>query len=323
MMDRENEQRHDRQEYTRPYPRAYTRETMRGDRRRKHTPPKGPHPHVMGVQILICLLSLLVVFALHIAKSPVDKTVRQTLARALSSQFNQKELSQQVSQVMKRLQIGMPDVKGVFNPSTKSAASMQSAKSSEAVSATSSAVSQTGSSVSNLGKTSVAITKTDLQGAGGTDLAVQPTDTRLVPPASVSLGPYLLSAQPIWPVQGRITSPFGFRIHPITHQQSFHTGMDIAAPKDTPIFAALPGVVEQAGQSEDYGNFILLDHGGGVETFYGHCDQLLVGQGTSVKMGDTIAKVGMTGLATGYHLHFEIHVDHIAVNPAQALGVQT
>lgn len=323
MMDEENEQRNDRQGYTRPYPRAYTRETMRGGRRKKHTAPKETHPHVMSVQIIICILSLLAVLILHIAKSPVDKTVRQALARVLSSQFNQKELSQQVSQVMKRFQIGVPDVKGVFNPSSKSAVSAQSEKSSGTASATSSAGSQKGSSVSNAGKSSVAASPTALQGAGGADLTVQPVDSRLAPPTSVSLGPYLLSAQPIWPVQGRVTSPFGFRIHPITHQQSFHTGMDIAAPKDTPILAALPGVVEQAGQSEDYGNFILLDHGGGVETFYGHCDQLLVGQGASVKMGDTIAKVGMTGLATGYHLHFEIHVDHIAVNPAQALSTQT
>lgn len=321
MMDEENEQRDDRRGYTRPYPRVYTRETMRGDRRRKHPAPKEAQPHVMGIQIVVCILSLLVVLALHIAKSPADKTVRQALARVLSSQLNQKELSQQVSQVMKKLQIGMPDVKDVFN--SKSVAAAQSSKNAGVVSSTSSAVSQTGSSVSNAGQSSVAASQTALLGEGGADLTVQPTDTRLVPPTSVSLGPYLLSAKPIWPVQGRITSPFGFRIHPITHQQSFHTGMDIAAPKDTPILAALPGVVEQAGQSEDYGNFILLDHGGGVETFYGHCDQLLVGQGTAVKMGDTIAKVGMTGLATGYHLHFEIHVDHIVVNPAQALGVQT
>lgn len=320
MMDEENEQRRDRREYTRPYPRAYTRETMHGNRHKKHTTSKEKRAHVMGVQIVICVLSLLVVLVLHITKSPVDKSVRQTLTHVLSSQFNQKELNRQVSSVFKQLQIGMPDVKGVFNTS-KTATSTHSSKSS-AASSTASSSSRTDSASSGSGNTSIAARSTALQGAGGADLSVQTTDGLLVPPASVSLGPYLLSVQPIWPVQGRITSKFGFRINPVTHQHSFHTGMDIAAPKDTPILAALPGVVEQAGQSEDYGNFLLLDHGGGVETFYGHCDQLLVGQGAPVKVGDEIAKVGTTGLSTGYHLHFEIHVDKIAVNPAGALGMQ-
>lgn len=337
MMDDENGLRNRQREYERPYPRPYTRETMRGkgnNRNRSHaTQPKGTQPHVLGVQIVICVLSLLAVLALHIAKSPVDQTMRQALNKALTSQLNQKELAGQISQVMKRLQIGLPDVKSVFNTSSRTVSagsskpvSSSSALSSLASSVSSSAVASQNTSSSGASQpaenpTSSSVSAS-LSGEGGADLTVQPTGSVLVPPASVSLGPYLLSAQPVWPVQGRITSPFGFRINPVTHKHSFHTGLDIAAPKDTPISAALPGVVKQAGQSADYGNFLLIDHGGGVETFYGHCDQLLVGQGTPVKIGDTIAKVGSTGLSTGYHLHFEIHIDGVCVDPARALGAQ-
>lgn len=305
MMDEENGERTERRAYARDYSHTYTRETMRGNRRRGQPTKKESVPHVMAVQVIVCLLSLLVVFALHITKSPVDKTVRQALSNALSSKLNQKELAVRVSQAMKRIQIGMPDVKGVFNTSSKTAKTTS-----------------TSSSTSSAGSEKTSVATTSKEGEGGADLVAQTINGVLIPPSSVSLGPYLLSAQPIWPVQGRITSKFGFRINPVTHKTSFHTGMDIASPKDTPIVAALPGVVEQAGQSVDYGNFLLLDHGGGIETFYGHCDQLLVGQGTPVKIGDTIAKVGTTGMSTGYHLHFEIHVDHICVNPARALGVQ-
>lgn len=309
MMDDENEQCAERREYTRPYPRAYTRETMRGDRRHRHHTEKESQPHVLGVQIIVCILALLVVVILHVAKSPMDKTVRQTLTNALSSKFDQKAFSNQVSSVLKRFDIAVPNVKGVFQTSPRSNTSKAKASSDT----------RTGLSSAPAASNGAAASATSLQGKGGADLIAQTSNGLLVPPASVSLGPYLLSAQPVWPVQGRITSPFGFRVNPVTHQHSFHTGLDIAAPKDTPILPALPGVIEQAGQSVDYGNYLLLNHGGGVETFYGHCDQLLVEQGASVKIGEEIAKVGTTGLSTGYHLHFEIHVDGVAVNPARVL----
>lgn len=327
MMDDENGLRSRQREYERPYPRPYTREAMRGSgnrRNRSRTPQqKRGQPHVLGVQVVVCILALSVVFALHLAKSPVDQTMRQALSRALTSQVNQKELTGQISQVMKRLQIGLPDVKSVFNTSSAaiSGRSKPAASSSPASSVPSASASKSTPS-SAAPQTANSSVSASLNGEGGADLVVQTADNVLVPPSTVSLGPYLLSAQPIWPVQGRITSPFGFRINPVTHKHSFHTGLDIAAPKDTPIAAVLPGVVKQAGQSADYGNFLLIDHGGGVETFYGHCDQLLVGQGMPVKIGDTIAKVGSTGLSTGYHLHFEIHIDGVCVDPARALGGQ-
>ncbi len=81
----------------------------------------------------------------------------------------------------------------------------------------------------------------------------------------------------------------------------------------------MPGVVEQAGNSADYGNFLLLNHGNGLESFYGHCETLTAKQGEDVREGEVIAKVGSTGQSTGFHLHFEIRINHVYVNPAWQL----
>lgn len=108
------------------------------------------------------------------------------------------------------------------------------------------------------------------------------------------------------PVSGRITSPFGMRFHPILHAYRPHTGTDIAAPIGTPIKAAAGGVVILAGWFGAYGNTVVIDHGGGLATMYGHCSSLNVGYGQKVRQGQVIARVGSTGTSTGPHCHFEV-----------------
>jgi murein DD-endopeptidase MepM/ murein hydrolase activator NlpD len=120
------------------------------------------------------------------------------------------------------------------------------------------------------------------------------------------------------PVAGRITSPFGYRVHPILGVRKMHTGVDIAAAKGTPIHAAASGAVVSAGWVRGYGNCIVLDHGGGLGTLYGHCSKLAVSAGQSVKAGEVIGYVGMTGLATGPHLHFEVIKNGRQVDPLGA-----
>ena len=117
-----------------------------------------------------------------------------------------------------------------------------------------------------------------------------------------------------WPVPGYslITSPFGMRTNPITHLWSLHTGIDISGPAvfGKPIVAANDGVVKLANNTTDgaYGRYVLIDHGGGFMTFYGHCDTIAVSVGQKVSKGQTIATVGNTGWSTGAHLHFEIRI---------------
>ena len=117
------------------------------------------------------------------------------------------------------------------------------------------------------------------------------------------------------PAAGEFTSGFGMRFHPILHRQRMHTGLDIGAQQGTPIHAAADGVVITATYSRGYGNMIILDHGGGVSTLYGHCSALFVNAGEKVARGQRIAAVGSTGLSTGPHLHWEVRIGGKPVNP--------
>jgi len=122
-----------------------------------------------------------------------------------------------------------------------------------------------------------------------------------------------------WPLMGRISSTFGWRRHPITRRNDFHTGIDIRASRGAPIHAARDGRVTFAGWMGAYGKTVVIDHGGGHSTLYAHASAILVRQGERVTTGQTIARVGSTGRSTGPHLHFEIRVNNRAVDPRPLL----
>lgn len=126
--------------------------------------------------------------------------------------------------------------------------------------------------------------------------------------AKVSLGMSLIR-----PVSGIITSRFGSNDSVRSHS---HSGIDIAAPRGTAIKAAASGTVTYSGNAGDgYGNYVVISHGNGVQTLYGHCSQLLVSKGQKVSQGEVIAKVGSTGNSTGNHLHLEVRKNGITYNP--------
>jgi murein DD-endopeptidase MepM/ murein hydrolase activator NlpD len=118
-----------------------------------------------------------------------------------------------------------------------------------------------------------------------------------------------------WPCDGRITSGYGFRIHPITGEGLVHEGLDIAAPPGAPVLAPADGIVEKCDRTVQYGNLIVIRHGDGVETRYGHLRKILVSEGQAVKRNDLIGLVGQTGLATGPHLHFEVRLSKVPQDP--------
>jgi len=119
----------------------------------------------------------------------------------------------------------------------------------------------------------------------------------------------------IRPAPGRISSPYGWRIHPITHRRQFHTGVDIAAPYGTPVKAGGDGRVIYTGLRGGYGKTVIIDHGDRVSTLYAHLSSISVSDGTPVKAGQVIGRVGSTGFSTGPHLHFEVRVNGKHVNP--------
>ncbi|MBW4583355.1 MAG: peptidoglycan DD-metalloendopeptidase family protein [Tildeniella nuda ZEHNDER 1965/U140] len=127
------------------------------------------------------------------------------------------------------------------------------------------------------------------------------------------------TGQMIAPCLGEITSGFGWRTHPILGYQRFHSGIDFGADYGTAINAADSGTVIFAGWYGGYGNAVIIDHGGGITTLYGHTSELYVSEGQTVQRGQAIAAVGSTGLSTGPHLHFEVRQNGDPVDPAAYL----
>jgi len=127
----------------------------------------------------------------------------------------------------------------------------------------------------------------------------------------------LASTPSIRPTEGWISSKFGYRESPFTGRREFHKGMDIANRKGTPIVASADGVVTYSGSKGFLGNLIVIDHGHGIVTRYAHADKLLKQQGEKVKRGDTIALMGNSGRSTGPHLHYEVRLNGISVNPSK------
>jgi murein DD-endopeptidase MepM/ murein hydrolase activator NlpD len=119
----------------------------------------------------------------------------------------------------------------------------------------------------------------------------------------------------LWPAVGPITSPFGWRIHPIFGTREFHAGVDIGVPYGTTVAAADSGTVEFAGTMTGYGNVVVIDHGAGLATLYGHLSAYSVMVGQVVGRGSPIANVGCTGYCTGPHLHFEVRLNGSPVDP--------
>jgi murein DD-endopeptidase MepM/ murein hydrolase activator NlpD len=118
------------------------------------------------------------------------------------------------------------------------------------------------------------------------------------------------------PLSGfRMTSDYGMRTHPVLGRRAHHKGVDLAAPTGTPVYATADGMIGRADFSRSYGLVIYVDHGADLETRYAHLSKLAVAEGERVKKGDLIGYVGSTGRSTGPHLHYEVRVDGVAVNP--------
>lgn len=145
--------------------------------------------------------------------------------------------------------------------------------------------------------------------AGGEDVEIYKA------PDTVCFAPLDTTVEMFIPVHGRISSAFGYRVHPVTGEFGIHNGTDIAAAEGTSICAAFNGTVEEVGYTSARGNYIVLAHGGDTKTIYLHCSEIIAQQGANIRGGEIIAKVGSTGRSTGPHLHFSIKVNGKYCNP--------
>lgn len=120
----------------------------------------------------------------------------------------------------------------------------------------------------------------------------------------------------VTPVLGRLNSAYGYRDHPISGDYQFHGGVDIGGKTGDPIAAFAAGTVEYMGKNDSYGQYLQIDHGNGIKSFYAHCSRVLVSKGQMVAMGDTVAEIGSSGVSTGPHLHLELKYKEMHLNPA-------
>jgi len=126
----------------------------------------------------------------------------------------------------------------------------------------------------------------------------------------------LLSSTPsIWPTKGWLSSRFGYRISPFTQRKEMHKGLDISTRLNTPIIAPADGIIIRTGWNGSFGKMISIRHGNGYITKYAHLNKILVKKGQAVKRGDKLGLVGQTGRSTGPHLHYEVHLKGVPVNP--------
>lgn len=152
--------------------------------------------------------------------------------------------------------------------------------------------------------------------SGGRDIKVNSNEDI---PKNVSVDSYKLNQKMVLPLKGNTTSEFGVRTHPISGDLRFHAGIDIAAEKGTPIYSAFDGEIIEANYDKWNGNYLKIKHDNDIMTVYCHCEKINVKKGQKIRAGEVVATVGSTGNSTGPHLHFELRINNISYNPAEAL----
>ena len=147
-------------------------------------------------------------------------------------------------------------------------------------------------------------------------VAVSPADRRLLRDAGLAALRIMPSMSPIW---GRITGFFGDRLDPFSGKDAFHSGLDIASRYGDAVHATADGIVTELERRGGYGRLIVIDHGLGVTTWYGHLSRFATRSGTRVRLGDIIGYEGRSGRSTGTHLHYEVRINNTPVNPLRYL----
>lgn len=283
---------------------------------RKEQSPKGQGRSVLPYQLAVCVLLLLCLLGGWLFNARWFHEGKQMLLEQMAAE----DRTAQVQAVLS----GLWPKKTQEDPAQKAESSAPQSQAEEgAEDTTSQKLEELRRYIEQYGEKKEQPAAAKPAGMGGyLPVAAAKTNTGRYPaPEGCLLSPVAVSAKPLLPLKSAaVTSIFGYRLHPITEELDFHTGLDLAADLGTRICAAWPGTVEETGWSDIYGNYALVSHGGGLATFYAHCDSVAVKEGTVLRQGELIGYVGETGWATGPHLHWEIRVNGLRVDPAWIFG---
>ena len=244
------------------------------------------------LQFLVCLILFGLVFALKSINSPLFIELEHTFSKRLEENLSVEE------------------ARSVFATITKSQPETE-AKDEEANEEV------TAASETEYEPFEEPSLSAEIIASGGKDIKVS---SKSEIPENVSVNDYKLSQKMILPLEGKTTSDFGVRTHPISGDLRFHAGIDIAAEKGTNIYSAFDGVVEESGFDQWNGNFLKIRHDNDIMTVYCHCESLNVKEGQNIRAGEVIATVGSSGSSTGPHLHFEVRINGQHQNPLNYLG---
>lgn len=152
------------------------------------------------------------------------------------------------------------------------------------------------------------------ENSGGRDIEVKEAAD------GTSFADYSINAKPCMPVDSeRVTSAFGYRVNPVSGKYGFHTGIDLAVASGTDVCSVFYGTVEKTGEEDDWGKYVLIRHSDGLETYYCHLSEIYAQEGAVIRRGEVIGLSGSTGWSTGPHLHFEVRIDGVRVDPAMLL----
>ena len=272
-------------------------------RRNKSSKPKTKTDYLIRLVLLQCLLCVLIVSGVFVASkiSPsAFEKIREDYIGIMNKDMSAGEIVEQIK--------GAADL--VFKPADSVPASSdniethtQQAEISEDIT-----VEEFEVTSDETGET-VAVGEI-VEGSGGGDIEAKEAAK------GTSFAPYFVSVDPVLPVKNaRITSRFGYRTNPVSGKYGFHTGLDLAADEGTPVSAAFYGRVVETGSSDVWGNYVLLEHSEGLRTYYCHLHEIYASEGAVIRQGETIGSVGSTGWSTGPHLHFEVRINGVRVNP--------
>jgi len=151
---------------------------------------------------------------------------------------------------------------------------------------------------------------------------IQPNKSLFIPGAKLASSQLkrALGTLTIWPIVGRVSSNFGYRLSPFSGIRQFHNGLDIVGPLNSPVRASMEGKVAETGYSAIFGNFVILSHSDGYQTLYGHLNKITVKPGQTISQGNPVGLLGSTGLSTGPHVHFGVFRRGIPQDPKKILG---